>query len=345
MALNELVEVVRYDPAWITSFESEAGVLRATLGSEVVAIHHIGSTSIPGMRAKPIVDLLLEVRDLQRLEDATGDLLLLGYQAKGEYGLPGRRFFPKRVEGVRLFNLHAWQAGHPEVGRHLAFRDYMITYSDKALAYGDLKAELARQFDGDRPSYVAGKDDFVKAAEAAALTWQAEFNKETLSTSRIRLLPLTPAQLYLCLHRLEQLEAELRLRISPTVLSPPAVNAISTKLVRMEGKRVADQFWHTYWLIAGNDGRAGLGLIGFKGVPDEQGRVEIGYGIDRNFRNQGIATEAADALIAWAARHESCRAVLAWTELHNEASIRVLGKLGFSRRGETDGQLLWELRI
>jgi GrpB-like predicted nucleotidyltransferase (UPF0157 family) len=139
-----------------------------------VRLHHIGSTAIPGIRAKPIIDLLLEVTDVAELDGRASDMEELGYEGKGEFGIPGRRYFRKdNASGVRTHHVHAFQAGSPEVERHLAFRDYMIAHPAAAQAYSELKQELAREHPDDIGAYVAGKDPFIKEHQPRAIAWRS----------------------------------------------------------------------------------------------------------------------------------------------------------------------------
>jgi GrpB-like predicted nucleotidyltransferase (UPF0157 family) len=167
------VSVVPYDPAWPGLYEAEAQLILRALGDIVVSIHHIGSTAIPGVFAKPIIDVLEEVVDLTRLDELTWAMLELGYEALGEYGIAGRRYFRKRNRaGVRTHHVHCFCAGSPEIERLLAFRDYMIAHPVEAEAYGALKRELAQAHPDDRQAYVDGKDEFVKVHQARALAWK-----------------------------------------------------------------------------------------------------------------------------------------------------------------------------
>ena len=99
--MKRIVEVLPYDPGWIALFAAEASLLRSVFDHEVVAVHHIGSTSVPGMKAKPIIDVLLEVRDIERVDAYNEPMRQLGYEPRGEYWLPRRRYFPKTVNGRR----------------------------------------------------------------------------------------------------------------------------------------------------------------------------------------------------------------------------------------------------
>ncbi|WP_088007397.1 GrpB family protein [Indiicoccus explosivorum] len=162
------VEVLPFDPVWIHRFESEAAVLRRLLGENCIAIHHIGSTAVPDLAAKPIIDLLPVVRDLEEVDRLIGAFESIGYKAKGENGLPGRRYFQKGGDD-RTHHVHIYEAGSPEIRRHLVFRDYLRTHPDEAEAYGRLKTDLASKFPYDIGSYISGKEKFVAALESKAL--------------------------------------------------------------------------------------------------------------------------------------------------------------------------------
>jgi GrpB-like predicted nucleotidyltransferase (UPF0157 family) len=165
------VEVVPHSPEWAAEFRAEARRLTAVLGDEVVAVHHIGSTAIPGIKAKPIIDILLEVREVERLDERNTEMAALGYEARGEFGLPGRRFFLKGTDYHRTHHIHAYATGNPELERHLAFRDYMISHPEQARAYSRLKEDLAREFPTDIEGYMDGKNAFIKEMERRALAW------------------------------------------------------------------------------------------------------------------------------------------------------------------------------
>ena len=167
------VQVVPYNRAWKADFEAEAKLIAQLLGDVVVAVHHIGSTAIPGIHAKPIIDILLEVADIAELDHRTTAMAQLCYEAKGEFGIPGRRYFRKDNDsGIRKHQVHAFQANSPEFARHLAFRDYMIAHPEEALKYSALKQELARAHPDDIEAYMDGKDPFIKEREAKAIAWR-----------------------------------------------------------------------------------------------------------------------------------------------------------------------------
>jgi GrpB-like predicted nucleotidyltransferase (UPF0157 family) len=166
------IEVVPYDPGWPALFQAEAARLAAALGDEAIAIHHIGSTAIPGAQAKPTLDILVEVRAIERADGAAaGALVALGYEPRGESGIPGRRYFVKRAGSAHTCHLHVFAVGHSEVERHLRFRDYLRAHPEEARAYGRLKVDLARRFPHDGPRYTEGKDAFVAEIDGRAAAW------------------------------------------------------------------------------------------------------------------------------------------------------------------------------
>ncbi|HEY7680345.1 MAG TPA: GrpB family protein, partial [Terriglobia bacterium] len=144
----------------------------------VVALHHIGSTAIPGIFAKPIIDILLEVDDVKGLDSRTSAMQGLGYEGLGEFGIPGRRYFRKNnSSGIRTHQVHAFQSGSSEIERHLAFRDYIIAHPQEARRYSELKRALAKQHPEDIESYMDGKDPYIKEHEQKALTWRKSQTK------------------------------------------------------------------------------------------------------------------------------------------------------------------------
>src|SRR5262249_39659039 len=129
------VVLAPYDASWPQAAAEYAASLRA-LGPTLVDIHHIGSTAVPGLAAKPIIDLLPLVGNLADLDSQQTFVEALGYMWHGEYGLPGRRFCTlSDVRGIRLVHLHFFETSSPLPQRHLAFRDYLRAHPDVAAAY------------------------------------------------------------------------------------------------------------------------------------------------------------------------------------------------------------------
>lgn len=167
------VEVKPYDDAWPAHFRAEAARLAPLFGAELMALHHIGSTAVPGLAAKPVIDMMPVVRRIEAVDRAAPDLAAMGYEGLGENGLPGRRYF-RKGGAARTHQIHAYAFDHPDVLRHLAFRDFLRARPSVAKEYGRLKGRLARTFPQDMTEYVAGKDPWIRATEARALAWWAQ---------------------------------------------------------------------------------------------------------------------------------------------------------------------------
>lgn len=149
------VELVSYDPQWPEMFTQEAAKIRAALGENCVTIHHVGSTSIPGLSAKPIIDMVPVVKDILKVNAAA--LESLGYEGRGELGMLFRRYFSNRV-----CHVHIWEEGNPEIDKHLIFRDYLMSNPEELKRYETLKLDLAKTFSQDRASYTLSKDNLIK---------------------------------------------------------------------------------------------------------------------------------------------------------------------------------------
>jgi GrpB-like predicted nucleotidyltransferase (UPF0157 family) len=146
----------------------------SALGELLLAIHHIGSTAIPGIDAKPIIDMLAVVNAISEVDSRNAELQALGYEAMGEYGIPGRRYFRKDdAGGNRTHQIHAFQEGSPQIERHLAFRDFLRAHGEFADQYVALKRRLAELHPTDIEAYATGKDEFIKEMNARAAAWRA----------------------------------------------------------------------------------------------------------------------------------------------------------------------------
>lgn len=159
----EKVEIFTYDPNWPKQFEVEAERIGSALGKELVAIHHVGSTSVPGLSAKPKIDMIAEVKTL---EFNHIPLLELGYTYRGGFNLPLRQSFTFRSPALDV-NLHVFEQGDPEVELNLMFRNFLRENEKEREAYAALKLKLieeesAHQLSGMYKGYTLGKDDFIR---------------------------------------------------------------------------------------------------------------------------------------------------------------------------------------
>jgi len=166
------VEVVPHNSEWQNLFQTEAKAIAKILKPNSVEIYHIGSTSIPSIYAKPIIDILVAVEDIDRVDSQNRSMENLGYRAKGEFGISGRRFFRKdNSEGKRTHHVHIFATNSVQISRHLAFRDYLTAHPLLAQQYSDLKCELAQKYPHDINSYMDGKDGFIKDIDRQAAKW------------------------------------------------------------------------------------------------------------------------------------------------------------------------------
>lgn len=165
------VEVMDYNPDWPFLYIQEAKKIEEILGKELIAIYHIGSTAVEGLKAKPIIDIMPVVKNIENVDSFNEKFVNLGYEAKGEFGIKGRRYFRKGIEN-RTHQIHIFEeSNQKDIKRHLAVRDYLRTHKQDALKYGELKMKLAQKHSHSINDYSLGKDSFVKNLENTALKW------------------------------------------------------------------------------------------------------------------------------------------------------------------------------
>jgi GrpB-like predicted nucleotidyltransferase (UPF0157 family) len=169
-----MIVLAEHDPRWADAFTREAERIRPAFGVLLVALDHIGSTAVPDLLAKPVIDILAVVSEVRALDAQTGHFEELGYEVMGEFGLPGRRYFRRDdPRGVRTHQIHAYaQASSREIERHLNFRDYLREHQETARAYANLKRLLANECHGDMGCYSDGKTAFIREVEQLAALWK-----------------------------------------------------------------------------------------------------------------------------------------------------------------------------
>ena len=162
------IEVVDYDPRWPLRYQRERDRIAAALGEHAVAIEHVGGTAVPGLPAKPVIDIMVGVPDIERAGQAVAGLINLGYQyvPELESQLPERRYFRRGTPETHHVHMVAVSSDFWE--EHLLFRDYLRTHPQAAEEYGKLKRGLASRFRFDRDAYRAGKLPFIDTVVDAA---------------------------------------------------------------------------------------------------------------------------------------------------------------------------------
>lgn len=158
--MAEPVVIVAYDPRWPTVFEELRDRAAAVLGTLALRIEHVGSTSVPGIPAKPIIDLDVVIADRADLPAVVRLLAGLGYVHVGDQGITGREAFTAPADLPR-HHLYVCSANAEELRKHLAFRDFLRSHADVAQQYGALKIALALRYADDRAGYTEAKTGFV----------------------------------------------------------------------------------------------------------------------------------------------------------------------------------------
>jgi GrpB-like predicted nucleotidyltransferase (UPF0157 family) len=166
--------IVPWSEEWARVFEKEAKVLNNIFQDNVIDIHHIGSTSIKTIGyAKPIIDILMVVHDISSVDHLNPSMLELGYEAKGENGIPGRRFFQKGGDH-RTHHVHVFQEGDKQINFHLDFKKFLLQHPDQAARYKQKKLDLATKYPNEHHRYQEGKQDLVSELAELAKQWGEE---------------------------------------------------------------------------------------------------------------------------------------------------------------------------
>lgn len=155
------IEVVTYNPDWPDQFKTEAGKIKQALGDNCIDIHHIGSTSVPGLAAKPLIDILPVVKDIRLIEQAILAMQELGYEMGKElFKILNRMMFIKS-NNIRTHNVHIFEQGSSEIDCHLKFRNCLREHPEDRASYAKLKQDLATKFPDNMLQYYSGKEQFI----------------------------------------------------------------------------------------------------------------------------------------------------------------------------------------
>jgi GrpB-like predicted nucleotidyltransferase (UPF0157 family) len=176
------VEIVDYDPEWPVLFEKEKNRILSVIGKKVIAVEHVGSTSVPGLGAKPIVDIMVGIRRLSDAQDCIKPLESIGYEYVPEYeaSIPERRYFHRGPHiPNKHYHLHMVEHNSDFWTRHLLFRDHLRTHACTASEYCELKKQLAAKHRSNREAYTEAKTSFIESALSKALSQQ--MNRPTTS--------------------------------------------------------------------------------------------------------------------------------------------------------------------
>ncbi len=165
------IEILAYNPHWPDFFAQEASRITKALGGHLREIYHFGSTAIPDMPAKPVIDMMLVCDNVDEIDLIAEKLQELHYYNLRRQIIPHQSFFVRRQDNNISFHLHLHERGSPQIKRHINFRDYVIQHPEDAKAYATLKINLATKFADDRYQYVLGKDKLVQEIDSKAKCW------------------------------------------------------------------------------------------------------------------------------------------------------------------------------
>ena len=157
-----VVKLSKYNPKWKTLFEEESALIFSAAENFIIDIQHIGSTAIPDVVAKPIIDILAAIDSLSNISKIIEPLKKIDYIHRGEQGIPGRHLFVKGGEGFRTHHLHVVVKNHQEWTKHILFRDYLRANPKEADKYSRLKQVLLKKFEFEREKYTTGKSEFIE---------------------------------------------------------------------------------------------------------------------------------------------------------------------------------------
>lgn len=169
--MQRTIVVAEYDPGWPPAFEALRARAAGVLGELAVAIEHVGSTSVPGLAAKPIIDIDVVVRGPDDIPAAIEALATIGYSHLGDLGVAGREAF-RQPPGPPEHHLYVCPLGGRELPRHLAFRDHLRAHPAEADAYAAIKRASALRFPHDIDAYIESKTAFIEGilSRAAPIT-------------------------------------------------------------------------------------------------------------------------------------------------------------------------------
>ncbi len=177
------VIIVDYNPQWPQMYAQEKARIQDAIGEYLIDLQHVGSTSIPGLSAKPIIDIMAVIRDISLVEQCVKPLETLDYLYRGEGGIPGRHFFHKPIDishTGRTYHMHMVEKGHDQWAMYQLFREYMLLHPESVREYDRLKRELAVKHGSERTVYTNAKAPFIESIIRAAVKEAMSEKKKSL---------------------------------------------------------------------------------------------------------------------------------------------------------------------
>jgi len=316
------VVVVDYDPCWPDAFEELAARVREAVGDVALSVEHVGSTAVPGLPAKPVIDMDVVVRDgdvprvIERLAE-------LGYAHRGDLGIAGREAF-RAPKGLRAHNLYVCPEQSPALLNHRAVRDHLRGNPDVARQYGALKRRLAEEFPKDMDGYIEGKTAFLLAI----------LREEGLNEDKLKDIEAMNRADTVLLRPVEDGDLALFFRYEN---EPESIRMAAFTSKDPSDRDAFDEHWAK--IRASSSVRVRTIQVRGEAVGsvlsyEESELPEVSFWIGSRYWGRGIATEALRAFLSDVDTRRPMRARAA---KDNARSLRVLEKCGFRVSGEDRG--------
>lgn len=319
-----MIELVLYDPSWHNLFAIEKNHLERALTGVIVSIEHIGSTAIPGIYAKPVIDILIGVKNLSQFGSADiKKITNLGYEYIQAYeqNLPFRRYFEKKdTNGKPIFHIHLVNFQSAWWQRHILFRDYLRKNPAQADAYANHKQVLAKQFN-DTNQYALAKNEFCRAIDKLAY-FDFTVHRPVVATARLYgYIPQSP-----CLDIYQRMFQD-----------PEFVRCFGVKLSDDYIKQIINRdcnYWDQYafgpyvWFDKNDHTFVGEGGLNHTQV-EGKAEIELTYSLIPSCWGKGIAGEIGQFAIQDAFNRLELDNIVCFTMTTNNQSLRVIEKLGF----------------
>jgi GrpB-like predicted nucleotidyltransferase (UPF0157 family)/predicted acetyltransferase len=315
------ITVIPYKRYWARLFKKEAKCLSHILQDELLLIAHIGSTSIPGLAAKPTIDILIGVKNIYKIDNHNQAMQKLGYIPKGEFGILNRRFFIKSSEQQRDFHVHIFETDDLELWRHINFKRYMIAHPEEIKKYAELKRKLAKQFPYDIEKYINGKKDYIAETDKKAHHWALH---KTLITKRLLLRPFNMDDAPM----VQQLAGDKAIADGTYYIPHPYEDGMAEQWITNH-RTACEKMDQAVFAITVKENRQLIGAVGlFLNIKKLES--ELGYWIGKPFWGHGYATEAARAMIKYGFKEFYLRNIYSDCFRWNAASLKVIKKLGMT---------------
>lgn len=319
-----MITLIPYSIQWQQCFEEEKAKLEKILNHCRPVIEHIGSTAIPEIYAKPIIDILIGISNFKSNEtEIIEKIERLGYMynSKFEDEFPYRRYFQKNDdEGKRTHQIHLVNYPSAWFEKYILFRNYLRTHSESAISYSNHKLELATKFD-DSLAYARAKTDFCRKIDELAF-FDFDINNPFVKTER--LLGFIPQ---ICVYDLyqEMFTDKNFIECFGVAFDDNKIHSVLTKQLDLWNQHGYgswvwfEKFTHKFV------GEGGLNLT----VIDEQEEIELTYSLNKNYWDKGYATEISKATLDYAFNKLNLSNVVCFTSEDNFRSLNVMKKLGF----------------